>query len=342
MPDLRIAVVGAGILGRRYARVLTELDGVLLAGVTSRTFEKAREVAATWGAPAYRSLHDLLHEAPCDAVVVATPDHLHADPVLGALRHGRHVLVEKPLATTLEDARLMVQRAHETGRLLQVNYSQRWVPEYAWIKEKIAAGTIGRPVLATSSKQDTAYVPTRMISWAADTSPVFFMSSHDLDLVAWFFAARATAVVAHEHRGVLVARGLPVHDGVDALVRYDTGARASFHSSWIHPETWPTIVTERMTIIGERGVIHYEGRERRVSCFNEEGGESLTFTGPQTATEVAGRLEGGFRQSLEEFCRCIRAGEEPATSAAHTLHITRTQLAILASAAAGGVPASVS
>lgn len=341
MPDLRIAVVGAGLLGRRYARVLHELEGVALAGVTSRTFDKAQEVGGAWGAPAYASLHELLHEVPCDAVAVATPDHLHADPVLAALRHGRHVLVEKPLATRLADANLMVQQAQQRGLVLQVNYSQRWVPEYAWIRERIAAGTIGRPVLATSSKQDTAYVPTRMIAWAADTSPIFFMSSHDLDLVAWFLDAHATSVVAQEQRGVLEARGIRVHDGIDALVRYDTGATASFHSSWIHPETWPSIVTERMTIIGEAGVIHYEGRERRVSCFHEQGGENVSFTGPQTATEVDGRIQGGFRTSLETFCRCIRAGQEPPTSAARTLHVTRTQLAILASAAAGGVPAEV-
>jgi len=341
MPELRIAVVGAGILGRRYARVLHELEGAALAGVTSRTFERAQEVASAWGAPAYASVHELLHELPCDAVAVATPDHLHTDVVLAALRHGRHVLVEKPLATRAHEATAMVREARERGLVLQVNYSQRWVTEYAWIKQHIDDGVIGRPVLATSSKQDTSYVPTRMIAWAADTSPIFFMSSHDLDLVAWFFGARATRVVAHEQRGVLEARGIAVHDAVDALVRYDNGASASFHSSWIHPETWPTIVTERMTIIGERGVIHYEGRERRVSCFNDQGGENVSFTGPQTATEVEGRLEGGFRSSLAEFCRCVRSGEEPATSAARTLHVTETQLAIVASAAGDGVPTPV-
>jgi predicted dehydrogenase len=311
------------------------MEGVALVAVTSRSRDRAEAVAGEFGVPAWTDVEAMLRDVACDAVAVATPDHLHFDPVMNALRAGVHVLVEKPLATSLPEARTMVQEAAARGLVLQVNYSQRRVPEFAWIREQVDAGVIGRPVMIQSSKQDTIFVPTRMISWASETSPLFFMSSHELDLVAWFLGARATAVTAREQRGVLQARGIAAHDGVDALVAYDTGATASFHSSWIHPETWPQLVTERMTLIGEGGMIHFENQGRRVDCFTTAGGKTLTFSGPQTATEVDGRIVGAFTASLEEFRRCVLQRTEPTTSGARTLHVTETQLAILESVATG-------
>lgn len=335
MSELRVAVIGAGILGRRHARVFSELEGTRLVAVASRTPEQAEAVASGYGARAFADAAQMLDEVACDVVAVATPDHLHFAPVMAALTRGRHVLVEKPLATTLPEARTLVAEAERRRLVLQVNYSQRWVAEYAWMKQQIDAGVIGRPVMALSSKQDTIFVPTRMIAWAAFTSPIFFMSSHDLDLVAWFVGGRAVRVLAQETRGVLAAQGVAVHDGVDALVSYDTGAKATFHSSWIHPNSWPQITTDRLTVIGDAGLIHYESTGRRVQCYTRTEGRNIAFTGPQTATEVAGRIQGAFRASLEEFCRCVRGGIIPATSALRTLHVTETQLAILESAAAG-------
>jgi predicted dehydrogenase len=335
MSELRIAVVGAGILGRRHARVFDEMDGVRLVAVASRSPDSAGTLAAAHAVPAYTDLERMFAEVPCDAVAVATPDPLHFRPVMTALEAGLHVLVEKPLATTLPEAHAMVAEAGRRGLVLQVNYSQRRVPEFAWIREQVAAGVIGRPAMIQSSKQDTIFVPTRMIPWAAATSPIWFMSSHELDLVSWFLGARAVQVRAQEQRGVLEGLGIAAHDGVDALVAWDTGATAAFHSSWVHPETWPHLVTERFTIIGDEGMIHYENRGRRVDCYTRAGGRTVEFTGPQTATEVDGRIRGAFTETLADFHRCIVTGTEPDTSAARTLHVTETQLAILEAAATG-------
>jgi predicted dehydrogenase len=335
MHGMRVAVIGAGILGRRHARVFHEMDGVEFVAVMSRTREAAAQVAAQYGAAAFTDVEQMLDTVACDAVAVATPDHLHFAPVMAALGAGLHVLVEKPLATSAAEAHAMVAEAARSGLVLQVNYSQRRVPEFAWIREQVVAGVIGRPVMVQSSKQDTLFVPTRMITWAAHTSPIYFMSSHDLDLVAWFTGGRAVRVAAQEQRGVLEARGIAAHDGVDALVTWDTGATASFHSSWIHPDSWPHIVTERMTIIGDAGMIHFENQGRRVECFARDGGRTVSFSGPQTATELDGRIAGAFTQALEEFRDCVLTGREPDTSAARTLHVTLTQAAILESVASG-------
>lgn len=330
MNDIRVAVVGAGILGKRHARVFGEIEGARLVAVADHSRERAE--AAANGAPAFTSIEALLSSVECDAVAVATPDHLHRDPVSAALNAGKHVLVEKPLATSVADARAMIELARHKGVVLQVNYSQRWVAEYAWIKQQISAGAIGRPRFVLSSKQDTIFVPTRMINWAAQTSPIWFMSSHDIDLITWFLDERVTSVSARETRGVLDGIGIHVHDGVDALISFAGGATLNLHSSWIHPETYPTIVVDRMTIVGETGVIEFYSRGRHIECYTRTGGTTMEFTGPQTATEVNGRLEGAFRTSLLTFLGSIASGVEAPTAAARTLHVVEIQEAIVAAA----------
>lgn len=121
---LNVAVVGAGLLGARHARVYSETPGCRLVGISDLIPERARAVASRHGVPAYASLEELLR-AGVDAVSVATPDHAHREPVEACLDAGAHVLVEKPLTIDPAEARALVERAAARHRLLAVNYSQR-------------------------------------------------------------------------------------------------------------------------------------------------------------------------------------------------------------------------
>ena len=330
MEPLKVILVGAGILGRRYARVLAESPDTALAAVVNRTGDRARALAGEYGVPAFDDLGAALDAVPGDAVAVATADHVHRDPVLTALRRGLDVMVEKPLATTLADARAMAEAADRDGRIVKVNHSQRGVEDYRWIRDRIAAGAIGTPRLIQHVRHDRIDVPTDMIAgWAARTSPLFFMSSHDLDLVQWFLGRRPARVAAQEHRGVLEARGIDTHDAVDALVTWDDGATAAFHTSWIHPATHPVIATDRLMIVGDRGSIAYRGRGRHAELHGPDGEEVRTFTGIHTADEVDGRLTGAFVDSVADFVRCVRERREPETSARRMLPLAALQTAIL-------------
>ncbi len=337
MDPLRVTLVGAGILGRRYARVLDELAETDLVAVVNRTAERAESLADAHGARAFGTLDAALDADGGDAVVVATADHVHYRTVMNALNRGLDVMVEKPLATVLGEAQDMAETAAEQGRVLKVNHSQRGVEDYRWIRDRIAAGALGTPAAVQHVRHDRIDVPTAMIpDWAEHTSPVFFMSSHDLDLVAWFLGARPVGVAAQEHRGVLKARGFDVHDAVDAFIRYDTGATGSFHTSWIHPESHPVLAADRFMIVGDEGSIAYDARGRRVELHCADGEEVVEFTGIHTADEVDGRLAGAFVDSVRDFVRCVRDRTEPETSAARVLDVTRTQVAILAAIARGG------
>lgn len=331
---LNVAVVGAGLLGARHARVYAEMAGCRLAGVCDLDAARADAVASRHGARAFTSLEALLR-AGVDAVSVATPDHAHHDPALACLNAGAHVLVEKPLAVDPAEADALIHRAAHRRRLLMVNYSQRWLPESRRIEQLIRQGDLGELAFIESHRWDAAWVPERMLaSWADRTTPIHFMSSHDIDLVLSWTGRRVRRVYAAAHYGALPRP--QIVDGYDALLTLDGGARVSLHSSWILPETFPAAADTRLEIMGSKGALFLEGNRREMSLFLPDRSERVAFAGPQTANEVNGRLAGAFVASLEAFVRAAAAGDlDPPTSAARTRHVVEVQAAIVASAARG-------
>jgi predicted dehydrogenase len=335
MSKLQVAVVGAGILGSRHARVFHEQPETELVAIVDTNPARV-EIAQKYACQFYPDLDALLKNESVDILAIATPDHLHRAPVLSALAADKHVFVEKPLATTREDARALAAASAKSKRVVMVNYSQRFVSDHLWIKNAIDAGMIGKPQIVISVKFDTIFVPTGMIrAWSADTSPIFFMSSHDLDLTYWFLNAKPIEVFAHETRGTLAAQGIAVHDGLNALIKFDGGVTTNFHSSWIHPNTYPRVADGYLQIIGSDGALLYNNRTRAVECFNSKGGQKIEFTGPHTADEVGGKITGAFTESVRHFLACIAAQREPQTSPQNTLIITETQAAVMESLKTG-------
>jgi predicted dehydrogenase len=163
-------------------------------------------------------------------------------------------------------------------------------------------------------------------TWSANSTPIFFMSSHDIDLVQWYVGSEPVEVCAYQTEGVLATTGFATVDGIQAMVKFASGAVALFHSSWIHPNTFPTLTDGYMEIIGSQGTIYLKGRQAEI--YNQTGGRSITFSGPATATEVGGQLLGAFRQSLELFAHSIATDTEPMTSAVKTLPVAAMQFAI--------------
>lgn len=327
--SIGVGVIGAGILGSRHARVFAELPGSSVTAVADPALERAQMVAGSVGAKACADSQSLLDDPSVDVVSVATPDHLHHEPVVAALRAGKHVLVEKPLATTLSEAQSMIREAQAADRVLQVNFSQRFVPEHAWAKTQIENGAIGDVLVFRSVCNDTISVPTEMLSWAASSSPLLFMSSHHLDLICWYAGVDVEQVYAYAVSKELDARGITTPDAIEAVVRFTNGTLANLHSAWVYPNTYPTVADSSLEIIGTRGVIQLDlgGSGYLYSADNAQKVKMAT------AYEVGGSLYGAFRHSLELFLQSVTTRAEPMTSAVRTLPVALIQTAVAQSLA---------
>ena len=140
---MRIALAGAGAFGIKHLDALTAIDGVTVTSVVSRRLEQAQEVADKYGAPhASTELDDALARDDVDAVILCTPTQLHAQQSIAALRAGKHVQVETPLADSWADALEVARVQEETGLVAMVGHTRRFNPSHQWVHQRIAGGEL--------------------------------------------------------------------------------------------------------------------------------------------------------------------------------------------------------
>ena len=330
---LRIGVIGLGIMGEQYVRVYQRYPLSEVIAVASRTPAKAAAVAAKYHVPrACATWQELLEIDEVEAVCIATPDDQHFEPARRAMQLGKHVLIEKPMTTDLSEADALVATARETGTKVQVAFNHRWLAPYHHGRSAIESGAIGAPVSAYARKNDTIFVPTEYIPWASQTTPAWFLSCHDIDLVRWFFSSEPVEARAWGVKRVLLARGIDTWDTIQAQVRFMNGAIAVFESAWIYPNTFPTMVDSFVAITGEAGHLHFDRKRESIELSS-----SHAFTYPKCflSNEVFGTLRGAYPSCLEDFVRCVLDDRPVAVNAEDGRQVTAVLTAIHAALETG-------
>lgn len=285
---LRIAVVGAGIRGSLFTRALAQHPAATVVAVCDRNDGLARQRAAQFAIAAFGAHEEMLAaDLDLDAVVVATPDFAHRDAAVAAAEAGLHLLIEKPLATTLEDAQAIVDAAKKADVRTMLGYENRWNPRLLSARELLTSGQLGELVGQIVHLNDTVFVPTEMLSWSAGSSPVWFLMPHSLDLVLWLSGKTPRSIFAQGVRTVLAARGIDTWDSVDACIAFTDGTTATLHSTWVLPVSYPAVYDFRYELVGSRGALRIEGAEQGLQLMSDK------LSWPQwNVHEVHGRIHG--------------------------------------------------
>ena len=336
---IRVGVIGTGIMGQQYIRIYQDHPYAEVTAVAAARLENAEKIARQYGVSVATADWRSITESPSiNAVCIALPDDMHFAAAASALANGKHVLIEKPMTTDLDEADELVQLAERSGLKVQVAFNHRWLAPYHQGKLSIAAGEIGRPLTAYARKNDTIFVPTKFIPWAAQTTPAWFLSCHDIDLVTWFFDSEPVEARAWGIKQVLVAQGIDTYDMIQAQVRYASGAIATFESGWIHPNTFPTMVDSFIGLVAERGHLHFDRKRESLEMSTNE-----RFTFPKTflSADVFGTLRGAFPSCLDDFIQAIRKDVPPAVSVRDGRRVTAVLTAIHQSLANGGNNVSI-
>jgi predicted dehydrogenase len=146
---LRVAIIGCGGQGRIHADAYAQLPNVQIVGCCDVVPERAEQLASRYGAKAFTDFREMLTSLRPDIVSVCTLEGQHADATIAALQAGAHVLCEKMLAASLDEARAMVQTARQVGRLLATQFNYRHIPSVRWLKKLLDDGILGEPLLVT-------------------------------------------------------------------------------------------------------------------------------------------------------------------------------------------------
>jgi predicted dehydrogenase len=314
MEKLKIAIIGTGLIGGgEHARIYTEMNNAEVVAVCDIKVERAKEIAAKYGATKwYRDYQEMLKDDEVDfqAVSVCTPDFAHRDPVVASLEAGKHVLVEKPFATSLADAKEMVKAAERTGNKLMVKYLSRWNPQQEWMKRAIDDGEIGEPLWGRAVATDTIYVPREYLNWVDRSSATWFLSCYHMDVLGWYINSTVKEVYARGRRKVLKSMGINTWDGIQAQLTFDNGFVFNDEASWIRPDSFPRIVDRFFEIVGSEGTIWFDNRYETPHVYKQDGARFAFLGGIH---EVAGKLRGPVQLAIEHFVDCVLNDKNPWT-----------------------------
>ncbi len=333
MEQVRIGVIGLGKMGRMAVRAFNENPLAKVVAVCARRQEQVDEVAGQWSAAGYTDHRKMLERSDLDAVAVSTPDHAHYEFARAALESGRHVFVEKPFTTSTREADSLIRLAREMKRKIQVAFNHRWLSAYYRTHQTIAAGEIGKPLMGYAHKNDTIIVSTHNIRWAGETTSAWLLSSHDIDLMRWFFGSEPVEARAWGRKEILAARGIPTYDLIQAQVRFACGAFATFESGWVYPNTFPTNVDSYVEVIGATGHVHLDRKRESMEVSTEK---KFSYPKGFLSADIFGRQRGAFPWCLEDFVYAILKDTEPLVTGFDGRQVTATLEAVHQSLAQDG------
>ncbi len=252
----------------------------------------------------------MLTESEVEAVSITTPDFLHKEPVIYALKKGKHVLCEKPLAMSLADVDEMIFTAQKSDRVAMACFENRWNLPFVKTKEAIDRGEIGKPIMAYA-RLSAVKRYTQALSWAHKTSVVFQFMVHSFDLVRWFTKSEVKKVSAEAHTGVLQEMGIEGFDAVHALISFDNGTILDLESCWILPNNSPTLVDFKVELVGSKGVVNIDTSHQCISKITEQGLENPEIL---RLSEVDGISYGFVKAMVRHFVTSVQEKQIPLTT----------------------------
>lgn len=332
----RVGVVGYGYWGSKHVRVLNSLPDVEVT-VIDHDEQRLREAMSSF--PSVRIATDLADELDAqDAVVVATPPGVHAAVALQALKAGLHTLVEKPLATSVEEAESLVEAAHAADARLMVGHTFEYNPAVWKLKEIISSGELGRVLYIDAARLSLG-------RYQYDCNVIWDLAPHDISIVSYLLdEVPHTASVWAQHN----VGGQHADVAYLRLEFERSGAPAFVQLSWLHPEK-----VRRVTVVGEKKMAIYNDMSdnERIRVYDVGVDPAQVDEGASHGFPVSYRFGDivapyiPFQEPLlvqdSHFVECARTGREPQTPGQRGLDIVRVLAATDVASATGG-PAVIS
>ena len=323
---LRITAVGCGGGGLRHQKGHLACPETELVAVCDMDVEKAEQRAKELGIERwYPSISEMLSNEECDAVDVVTADHLHFQPVMECLEAGKHVLCEKPLSLSLDEAEQMVEKAKEKGVYLSMDYNRRFAPGYAKARQWFDAGECGR----------LAYIDMKLSqggmthSWKGEYYLLYELQTHAIDLLRWF-GGEIVAVCAQMARPRIddVPEGeTACYTSMAISLRFADNAVSTLLASWdsdfIHP-------IERLEICGDKGEIVVDNVLSKATLLRRDDQVVQEYR-PSIFRMEQLAFDGTFALRMDAWAKDLVAGREPQPSGRDGLQAMRVIDAIVRS-----------
>lgn len=321
---MKVAVIGVGSMGRNHARVYSELAEAELVAVSDADSKLAQSVAEKFGTRAYTDYRELLAQEKPDAVTIAVPTVLHEEVGLVALEAGAHVLMEKPIAATVEEGQRLIAKARSVGRQLMVGHIVRFNPAIQALKQKLAAGELGRIFQVFCRRAGPFPARIRDVGVVVDLAP------HDVDLMRFLTDAEPVRLYAETEQRIHTDH----EDLLWGVLRFADGITGSLEINWLTP----TKVRETL-VLGERGMFRVDDLTQDLYFYENAHAKDVQWATLQTLKGVS---EGAMiryaiprfeplKAELQSFLKALGDGKPVPVSGEDGLAALKISLALVES-----------
>ncbi|WP_213950993.1 Gfo/Idh/MocA family protein [Tepidanaerobacter syntrophicus] len=268
MEKINIAVIGTGIYGENHVAFLASSQLANLKCICDINKARAELIGEKYDVKTFTDIEEMFDSEDIDAVVIATPDPFHYEPAIKAINAKKHVLIEKPMALSVEECLSINDSAIKNGVRVAVDFHKRWDPAAISIKNNLESEKSDKILHGYMSMDDIIDVPTKWLSWSYLSSPAFFLGVHCYDLIRCYMQCEAKEVYAKGQKEELKLRGIDTYDSIQAMITFENGAVWTVENSWIIPSSFPKSNDGKTLILGNNRYIRMDSQNRGLEIFD--------------------------------------------------------------------------
>lgn len=323
MEKLNIAVIGIGVMGKNHARVYSSLESVNLIAVCDNNEETAKNIAKQYGINYYKDYNELLKKEKIDAVSICVPTKLHNQVALDVIKNKVNLLIEKPIATTIGEAKEIIHEAEKNKVKLMVGHIERFNPVIIELKKLIEKGALGKVFLVKSERFSP--FPKRVV----DIGVTIDLSVHDVDIMQHLLKSKV--------KSVYCINSMKIHskheDLMTSILKFADGAIGTISCNWITPK-----IVRELTVIGEKGMYKADYLAQELVMYKNDFTDKYIDWEKRILTVTPGDMmkinivkKEPLRNEIESFIRCIVDDSEPPVSGEEGLESLNIALKFLES-----------
>ncbi|KIL35492.1 hypothetical protein SD71_13340 [Cohnella kolymensis] len=301
MKRLKAGILGLGSWGECHLEACMSLPHIEVSAICDLREDRVRYLGDRYSIQGqYTDEDDLITREDLDLIIVVTFEKEHLRPTLKALQAGKHVLVEKPVTTSIEEAEMMQKAAEAAGRHVIPGHLLRFEPKYAETHRAILDGRIGPPLSMyfKRSRQHSLFATYQR------THTVYELMIHDLDLALWYAGSRVSKVRAYG----LSPSGAATPEILWACLQFETGALAMLQSNWMTPDEAGIVIHDSAEIIGTNGLARFDTEPAGLQVLSSSGRITTDFS---VHHRLNGQAAGALRDQLDYVARCLITGNPP-------------------------------
>jgi len=298
---MKVGVVGVGQMGQHHARVYSELSddfGLELVGIVDKDFERAQDIGEEYGYAAVYDNHKELAEEVLDAVNIAVPTSFHKKVALDFIAKGTDVLIEKPIADTVENAEEILKSAEDNEVTICVGHIERYNPSVQKLKKVIDDGVLGEVMSINGKRVGPLAIRIR------DVGIIIDLAVHEMDVISYLFDEKIKSVTAKAGNAKHPAN---VEDYAQIMVDFDNGKTGIVETNWLTPHK-----TRKLSVVGTKGIAYLDYMDQSLIVHNNEWKQEYKI-----------KEREPLKNEIEDFLVSCQNGDKPCVTGEDGLHVLK-------------------